>query len=120
MKNPITSAHVKGAAAGAILALGFVFVWPMNAVTGGGAQKMAAEASSTAVVKALAPICAAQFMGQPDAKVKTAALVATSSWDRGNILEKSGFATMPGQKSADSDVARACAEQLVTAAEKKG
>jgi hypothetical protein len=30
----------------------------------------------------------------------------------GSLIEKSGFATMPGSKTADSDVARACAEML--------
>jgi hypothetical protein len=42
--------------------------------------------------------------------------VKTSSWDRSSMLEKSGYATMPGSKTADSDVARACAEILATPA----
>jgi hypothetical protein len=30
------------------------------------------------------------------------------------MIEKSGFATMPGSTTADADVARACAEILAT------
>ena len=37
---------------------------------------------------------------------------------RGNVIERSGFALMPGEKSADSDVARACAETLSAATPK--
>jgi hypothetical protein len=65
----------------------------------------------------LAPICAQRFREQNDDAAKTDALVKTSSsWDRGDIVEKSGFATMPGSKTADPDVARACAEILSTPA----
>ena len=36
-----------------------------------------------------------------------------SQWKvRGNVVAKSGYATMPGSKDADSDVARACGEML--------
>ena len=61
---------------------------------------------------ALAPICVDRFKGQADAAAKTAELSKASTWDRGNVIAKSGFATMPGAKDADSDVARACAEIL--------
>ena len=55
-----------------------------------------------------------RFREQPDAAAKTDAIVKTSNWDRGDMVEKSGYATMPGSKTADSDVARACAEILAT------
>jgi hypothetical protein len=35
---------------------------------------------------------------------------------RGNAVDKSGYATMPGSKTAVSDVASACAEILATPA----
>ena len=63
-------------------------------------------------VAALAPICADRFRAQGDSAVKIAELTKASSWDRGNVVEKSGFAMMPGSKTTDSDVARACAEIL--------
>ena len=43
---------------------------------------------------------------------KIAELAKSSSWDRGNVVAKSGYATMPGSKDANSDVARACGEML--------
>ena len=64
------------------------------------------------MVAVLAPICVERFRGQADAVTKVAALSTASSWDRGNVVEKSGFATMPGAKTTDTDVARACAEIL--------
>ena len=43
---------------------------------------------------------------------KVVELAKASSWDRGNVIGKSGYATMPGAKDFDSDVARSCAELL--------
>ena len=34
------------------------------------------------------------------------------SWDRGTFVEKGGWAIMPGSGTADSAVAKACAETL--------
>jgi hypothetical protein len=81
-------------------------------VTGGTARKDSASAAHDAVVAALAPICVDRFKRQDDAATKIGELGKASTWDRGNVVAKSGFATMPGAKEADSDVARACAEIL--------
>ena len=35
------------------------------------------------------------------------------SWERGDYVEKQGWATMPGDKEPDSRVARACADLLM-------
>jgi hypothetical protein len=77
-------------------------------------RKDAATAAHDAVVVALAPICAAQYRAQSDGPAKIAELAKESSWTRGTIVEKSGYALMPGSKTTDSDVARACAEMLAT------
>lgn len=108
-----TKPWIQGAVVGAIVLAIVGFSWG-GWVTGGTAAKNSATASRDAVVAALAPICVERFRAQPDAVVKADALVKTSSWERGNIVEKSGFATMPGSKTTDSDVARACAEILAT------
>jgi hypothetical protein len=71
-------------------------------------------AAHDAVVVALAPICADRFRAQGDAPAKIAELAKASSWERGSVVEKSGYALMPGSKTIDSDVARACAEMLAT------
>ncbi len=119
MNMPVnTSAYVKGAAVGAIALAIIGFTWG-GWVTGGTATKDSKAAAHDAVVAALAPICADRFRAQADAGPKLAALVSTSMWDRGNIVEKSGFATMPGSTSTDSDVARACGELLVITAKPK-
>ena len=106
-----TKPWIQGAVVGAIVVAIVGFNWG-GWVTGGTAAKNAAAASRDAVVAALAPICVERFRGQPDAVGKTDALMKGSSWDRGNMVEKSGFATMPGSTTADSDVARACATLL--------
>ena len=108
-----TKPWIQGAVVGAIALAIVGFNWG-GWVTGGTAAKNAAAASHDAVVAALAPICVERFREQPDAVVKADALMKTSNWERGKLVESSGFATMPGSKTADSDVARACAEVLAT------
>lgn len=108
-----TKSYLWGAAGGAIALATLGFTWG-GWVTGGTARKESAAAAHDAVVAALAPICVEQFRAQTDSSGKLSALQKASSWERGNIVEKSGYATMPGTSSTDIDVARACAELLVT------
>jgi hypothetical protein len=108
-----TKPWIQGAVVGAIAAAIVGFSWG-GWVTGGSAVKRVAVASHDATVAALASICADRFRAQGDAAVKLVELSKVSSWDRGNFIEKSGFALMPGNKTTDSDVARACAETLAT------
>jgi alpha/beta superfamily hydrolase len=108
-----TKPWIQGAVVGAVAAAIIGFSWG-GWVTGGTADKRVSVASHDATVTALASICADRFRAQADAPAKIAELTKTSSWDRGNVIERSGFALMPGEKSADSDVARACAESLST------
>ena len=105
------STLIWSAVGGAVLTMAVGFTWG-GWVTGGTARKDSASAVRDAVVVALAPICVDRFKGQTDAALKITELSKASSWDRGNLVVKSGFATMPGAKDADSDVARACAEIL--------
>ena len=110
-----TKPWIQGAVVGAIVLAIVGFSWG-GWVTGGTAARNSAAASHDAVVAALAPICVERFRAQPDAVMKADALVKSSGWERGNMIEKSGYATMPGSTTADSDVARACAEILAMAA----
>lgn len=102
------------AAFGAVALAIVGFTWG-GWVTGGTAARDVAAATRSATVAALAPICAERFRGQADATVKTAELMKSSAWERGSIVEKAGFATMPGTTLADSDVASACASLLSAA-----
>jgi hypothetical protein len=109
-----TKPWIQGAVVGAIATAIVGFSWG-GWVTGGSSDKRVAVASHDATVVALASICAERFRAQNDAPAKLAELSKVSSWERGSVIEKSGFALMPGAKTADTDVARACAESLATA-----
>ena len=79
---------------------------------GSTAEKMATQRAETAVVAVLAPICVEKFQQQTDAAAKLVAFNKAPSWDRRSIIEKGGWATMPGTDKANSAVATACAEKL--------
>ena len=82
-------------------------------VTGGTAEKIAEKMAENAVVLRLAPMCVFQFNQdlQKDQKLKE--LKETSSWSRGEYVQKQGWATMPGEEEPDRKVADACAKLLV-------
>ena len=82
-------------------------------VTGGTAQTMAKEMADEAVIDRLAPICVTQFNQDPEKDKKLQELKEISSYQRGDYIEKQGWATMPGEKEPDSNVANECAKQLV-------
>jgi len=86
-----------GAVVGAVACMIVGFSWG-GWVTGGTARKDAATAAHDAVVVALAPICAAQYRAQSDGPAKIAELAKESSWTRGTIVEKSGYALMPAAR----------------------
>jgi len=102
-----------GAFGGAVACAILGFVWG-GWVTGATARLQATTSAHDAVVMALAPICAERFRTQADSPAQIAVLAKASTYERGSIVEKSGYAVMPGSKTADSDVARACAEMLAT------
>ena len=76
------------------------------------AEQMAADRAETAVVGVLTPICVEKFQHQANASTKLAELNKVSSWDRESMIEKGGWATVPGSDTPNSAVARACAERL--------
>ena len=82
-------------------------------VTGGTAQKMGEEMAEEAVVSRLAPICVEQFRQDSEKVQKLKDMKAKVDWKRGDYVEKQGWATMPGEKKPDSEVAGKCAEKIV-------
>jgi hypothetical protein len=83
-------------------------------LTGGAAQQRVDTGARDAVVLRLVPICVAQFNLDPQKAPKLAELKAiTSSWSRPDYVKKQGWATMPGEKEPDSNVAAACAKLLM-------
>jgi hypothetical protein len=95
--------------AAAISVLGFSsFGWTLGST----AERMAQERGQTAVVAVLAPICVEKFQHQADASAKLVEFNKVPSWDRRSIIEKGGWATMPGNDVPNSAVVTACAERL--------
>ena len=95
--------------AAAISVLGFSsFGWTLGST----AERMAQERAQTTLVAALAPICVEKFRLQADAPAKLVEFNKVASWDRRSIIEKGGWATMPGNDGPNSAVVTACAERL--------
>jgi len=92
-----TKPMIWGAVIGAILCAVLGFSW----------------AAHDATIAALAPFCAERFRAQNDSATRLAELAKASTWERSGVVEKGGFATMPGATRGDSDLARACAELLL-------
>ena len=100
-----------GAVAGAVV-LTVVGFSSLGWTLGSTAEKMATQRAETAVVAVLAPICVEKFQHQADAPAKLVEFNKVSSWNRRSVIEKGGWATMPGSDTPNSAVATACAEKL--------
>ena len=96
-----------------IMIVGFSWMgWNLGHTT----KRLVSEGSESAVLAALTPFCVANYMKQPDAAKKLASLREdTSSYTHRDIIEKAGFATMPGGKEPVSGLATACEIALRTA-----
>lgn len=103
---------MSGFVVGAVLLLIVIFQagW---VVTSSFSRANAEEMAKEAVLDSLSPICVAQFRQDPDAAEKLKKLKASNFWDRGGLITKWGFATMPGESTSDRKVANKCAEELV-------
>ncbi len=66
-----------------------------------------------ALIDHLAPICVVQFQQDPNKEERLKELKEKSSWERGDYVEKSGWATMPGAESPARGVADQCASKLM-------
>jgi len=83
-------------------------------ITSGTAKERINTGAIDAVTMRLAPMCVAQFNLDPQKTAKLGELKAiTSSWERPDYVKKQGWATMPGESSADNDVANACTKLLM-------
>ena len=103
---------LQGAAAGALATMIVGFNWGGWAL-GSTVDKVAKDRADSAVLVALTPICVDKFRQAANATENLSELNKISyAWDRGSFVEKGGWATMPGAASADSAVARACAEMI--------
>jgi hypothetical protein len=112
MKKDQIKPFAWGIAVGAVVLLIVVFSagW---VVTSGSAQLKAKTMATDAVIDRLAPISIAQFMEDPNREMRLKELKEMDYWKRGEYVQKQGWATMPGEKEADSTVAAECARRLV-------
>jgi dienelactone hydrolase len=100
-----------GAACGAAALAVIGFSWG-GWVTGGTARTMAANQSKAEVVTALSLICVDQSKRDPQLAERVAAIKTASSWNRGDLVLKNGWATMPGTAEGNSQVAKDCADKI--------
>jgi alpha/beta superfamily hydrolase len=102
---------LQGAAAGAALTAVIGFGWG-GWMLDSKAQTMAEERTNSAVVAALAPICADKFQNADEATAKLVALKKVDSWEQDTFIIKGGWATFPGGAEPNRGVAEACANML--------
>jgi len=102
---------VQGAAVGAVVTMIIGFNWGGWSIEST-AAKRADEASKSAVVAVLAPICVDKFQHSSDAVNNFVELKKVSAYMQGSFVEKGGWATTPGSDKANSAVAQACATML--------
>ena len=100
-----------GAVFGAVAISVVGFSW-LGWTLGGTAERMAGDRAEAAVVGVLTPICVEKFQHQTDAATKLVEFKKVPSYDRRSVIEKGGWATMPGSEAPNSAVATACAQQL--------
>ena len=95
-----------------IMIVGFSWLgWTLDHTS----KRLVAEGSESAVIAALTPFCVSNYMKQPDAAQKLAVLRAdSSSYTQRDMIEKAGFATMPGATEPSSGLATACVTALQT------
>ena len=100
-----------GAACGAVALAVIGFSWG-GWITGGTARTMATDQSKAEVVTALSLICVDQSKRDPQLVERVALLKAASSYERGDLVMKNGWATMPGTTEGNRLVAIACADKV--------
>jgi hypothetical protein len=93
----------------AISVIGFSqFGWMLGST----AERMATDRAEGAVVSVLAPICVEKFQLQANVPAKLIEFKNAASWDQRSLIEKGGWATIPGTEKMNSAVASACADKI--------
>ena len=112
MRNPEwLKPGLYGAAIGAVALAIVGFSWG-GWVTASAAETLASEKAQHDVVAALLPICVAQAAADPESGAMVSELKEIRSYQRTEVLIKSGWATMPGSVDPDRSLATACAKTL--------
>ena len=72
--------------------------------------------ATSAVMDRLAPIAVAQFMQDPNKEARLKEMKKLESWganNRSDYVQEQGWATMPGEKTPDRDIAEEVARRLM-------
>ena len=103
-----------GVAVGAIgmAIIGFTQLGWMSAAS---AEKMAQETASSAVVTAMVPFCVAKAHADPNPAVLAKFQAEQSSYSRGDLVAKAGWASIDGKPGDSGALPRACADKLYVA-----
>jgi hypothetical protein len=109
--HPSVKPAVWGAVAGAA-AISFVGFSQLGWTLGSTADRLANDRADSAIVGVLAPICVEKFQQQSDSATKLTEFKKAASWDQRSLIEKAGWAMMPGTDKSNSAVATACADKL--------
>ena len=100
-----------GVVIGVVVTMFVGFSW-LGWTLGSTAERIAAERTSAAVIVALTPSCVTRFMQQPGAAAKLVEFQKIESWKQREFIEAGGWATLRGDKTPNSGLATACAEEL--------
>ena len=111
LQGPSLTRLLQGAAVGAVATMIVGFNWSGWSLESTAAKRVD-EASRSAVVAVLAPICVDKFQHSADATSNFVELKKVASYMQGSFVEKGGWATPPGSEKANSAVAQACATLL--------
>ena len=107
MKKEYIKPFALGLGVGAVVLLIVIFSagWVVTSST---AKAEAKEMATNAVMNRLAPIAVAQFMQDPNKEELLKEMKKLDSWgenNRSNYVQRQGWATMPGEKEPDEQVA---------------
>lgn len=116
MKIPAwTAPAIWGVVAGgvAMATVGFsTFGWHTARDT----RSIADDSARAATLAAQLPICVARAREDADLTRMAKLRAETSSYTRGEIVRTAGWATLPGMVAADTNLASACSDALMTPA----
>jgi hypothetical protein len=122
LKGEGLKTHAFAVGLGALVAFALAFNWfgfGMGGMLGSTATKLADKKVNAEIVALYTPQCVKHFEAQTDMATHWAALKkAVADYDQQDFIEKAGFATPPGSKEANDDVANACAAKLTAALKK--
>jgi len=105
---------IHGAIAGMIVTVAVGFSWfgyGLGWKLGSTVESVAAARTEAAVVAAYAPVCSRDFV-RDATQANWDGFKNESSWKRDNYVMTTGYATLPGTKDPDRQIASACAEAL--------